>query len=302
MYDAVGNVSNVVTDQFTTTGSDIPTLSGVALVHFADIFVWLKATTNNGNGSWFAAVCPAAATPPNGAQIEAGTDGSGNPVVHASFAVTATGEKLVQVRGLTANTAYTTYLVHKVGSNYSNIVNVSHTSDIFVAAWATTGATTGITGIGSVFTANAADPYGGTTAVLWESLNDHAVNAPVNCSGGVIFGVGTVKIHFTEKWISGGEWERISPMANVDGAAGSTHWRMRTGTQGYNVGYGGTLPIIIPVGAGWSMFSTSKVLPGPDTNGIFTFSKSNVDNNGFASDRYGYASHIHDIRATRAAP
>ena len=46
---------------------------------FADIFVWMKASTNSGHGNWYAVSCPAAASPPTGAQIVAGTDGSGNP-------------------------------------------------------------------------------------------------------------------------------------------------------------------------------------------------------------------------------
>jgi hypothetical protein len=305
MYDAVGNVSNVVTDQFTTAGSDVPTLSGQAIVDFADIFLWVKATTNNGNGNWYAAACPAAATPPTGAQIVAGTDGSGNPVPHTSRAMTTTGEFLIQVRGLTQNTAYKTYLVHKVGSSYSNIVNVAHTSDIFVASWATTGATTGLSGLGAVFTANAADPYGGTNAVQWADSNDGAVApAAVTITGAVIFGVGTVKLHMTEKWVSGAEFRRVSPMANVDAAASSTHWNAHTGLPTYNVGYLGVAPIVLPVGGGWFMFSTSKVLPGPDTNGIWNVSKATVDNSGFivapATRNGTHISLVYDIRATRA--
>lgn len=302
MYDAVGNVSNILTTSLTTAGSDIPTLSGQAVVDFADIFLWLKATTNNGNGNWFVAACPAAAVPPTGAQIEAGTDGSGSPVPHGSYAMATTGEKVVQVRGLTANTAYTTYLTHKVGSSYSNIVSVSHTSDIFVAAWASSGATTGlIPGTGSIFTANANDPYGGTTAVHWSDVNDNATLVGVTIGGGVIFGMGMVKLHMTEKWLTGGEFRRVSPMANVNAAAGSTHWNVKLGVPTYNVGYTGTAPLILPVGGGWYMVSTSKALPGPDTNGTWGSSKSNVDNSSVVSIRNGHTSVVHDIRVTRAA-
>jgi hypothetical protein len=302
MYDAVGNVSNILTDQFTTAGSDVPTLSAEAVVDFADNFIIMKASTNSGHGGWYAVSCPAAATPPNGAQIAAGTDGSGNPCPHASVASTSTGEKTIQVRGLTQNTAYKTYLVHKVGSSYSNILNVSHTSDIFVASWANTGATAGLSSVGGVFTANQSDPYGGTTAIRWADINDGASPGGVSLVGGVIFGVGMVKFHYTEKWTGGAEFRRVSPMINVDAPALSTHWNTRTGAQGYNVGFAGSLPLITNVGGGWYLFSTQKTLPGPDTNGGFTFLKSMLDNALGSITRDGtHVSYIHDIRATRAA-
>ena len=240
MYDAVGNVSNILTDQFTTAGSDVPTLSDEAFVDFADIFVWMKASTNSGHGNWYAVSCPAAASADGCA--DRGRDGwFGNPCPHASATVTTTGEKTIQVRGLTANTAYKTYLVHKVGSSYSNILNVSHTSDISVASFANTGATTGLTGVGSIFTANQSDPYGGTTAIRWADVNDGASTGGMSLVGGALFGVGMVKFHYTEKWTGGAEFRRVSPMTNVDAAALNTHWNTRTGAQVTMSGFGESL-------------------------------------------------------------
>ena len=96
--------------------------------------------------------------------------------------------------------------------------------------------------------------------------------------GGALFGVGMVKFHYTEKWTGGAEFRRVSPMTNVDAAALNTHWNTRTGAQGYNVGFGGSLPVITNLGGGWYSFFTQKTLPGPDTSGGFTFLKSMLDN------------------------
>jgi hypothetical protein len=304
LYDAAGNASNVVTDQFVTAGGVLPVLSSQYVSDFADIFAWVTVSTNNGNGNLHVVIVPASDPPPSAAQIEAGQNSASAAAPSASLALTTPGTKTWLVRGLTAATAYKAYIVQKIPAGYSNTVSSAFISDVLVAAFAHDGTTTGLSGIGAIITGSQADPFGGTNAVRWADVGDWtpgAAGAFVTVGGSFVFPTGLVKFHHSEKWISGSLWERASPAINVTSATGPTSWNVSTGTVGHIASYSGTLPVTFALGSGWYMWSSSKEMVGPDLNGSWGLYMAMTDN-AYGVYRDGtHARDVWNVRITRAA-
>lgn len=126
--DAAGNKSNVAAGVgFTTDASSSAwTLSAQDATQLLDTTGRGRFTTDGNDGTAFY-VATTSATPPTGAQIEAGQDNSSAAAAYASsLVISVAGAKIVPIGTLTANTAYTFHVVHKnAGGVYSNVVSSS---------------------------------------------------------------------------------------------------------------------------------------------------------------------------------
>lgn len=110
-YDLVGGKSSVVSSAtITTTGADstAPTLtSPLGNAGTSTTAATVSVSTDEGNGDAVWGVYLATATVPTRAQLRAGTDGDGAPLVATgTVTVTASGTLQATATGLTANTNY----------------------------------------------------------------------------------------------------------------------------------------------------------------------------------------------------
>jgi hypothetical protein len=301
IYDAAGNASNVVTDQFTTTGSDVPVLSAASVPDFSDIFAWSRVTTNISGGSLYAVVVPELSAPPTAAQIVAGTDAADAPVPNGNAAVTGIGSRDLLLRGLTAGIQYKIYSVQRIGGTDSNIVNVLFISDVLVAQFATAGTGGGLTpSAGSaVLGTNQADPHGGTNAVRWTDNNDAATGGVLLTTTSITYFNGINKFHVTAKHVGGAQWLRMLP-GNITTNPSGTHWNTAAGALGTSATGWTPTPVIFDMGSGWWMFSGQANLAGSDRAGVWNMHKGMVNNNIGGIVRDGtHSMDLYNVRITR---
>jgi hypothetical protein len=250
----------------------------------------------------YAVVVPSAATTPSAAQIVAGTDAAGAAAPNANVAVSSTGVKNVLVRGLTATTSYKVCLAQQSGATLSNVVTASFTTDTLVAAFATTGAATGLTvSTGSApFGLNQADPYGGTNALRWVDNNDALTNQQVAASTTTTtFFNGVNKFHVTVKHQGGAAWMRFATVA-ITVTNTVVYWNTSTGALGTTAALWTPTPVVWDVGSGWKMWSGQVDLTGADVVGVLNLNKGAVDNSAVGITRNGTnIQDIYNLRITR---
>ena len=300
MYDASGNASNVVTDQFVTAGGVLPVLTTQSAADFSDVFVWVSVSTNNGTGTLYVVVVPADDPAPTAAQIEAGTNSAGVAAPAANLALAIPGTKTVLVRGLTASTSYRAYIVQEIPAGYSNIVNAPFMSDVLVAKFADAGTIAGITNLaGSAFTLAQPDPFGGANAINWHDVNDSVTNTSValSCTVSPFFN-GINKVHFTMKHHGSPQWMRVTP-GNI-GAGNPMHCNVATGAIGAESWL--ATPVSFDVGSGWWMFSGADNNASSDLFGVMNFYMADANGSVLVSSRNGTCTRdVYNIRITRAS-
>lgn len=309
--DAVGNISNVVTDEFTTAGDIIaPTLSSM-LATPIDVSSSLSVSTDEGNGTLYWLVALATATAPSAAQVEAGTDGDSVAGVYtASEAVGSTGTKTETATGLTASTNYVAYAMHKDASGNRSTV----ASDAFTTTATETviyqhyhnGSTASLVLVRSVMTANQTDAFGGNNAVLWQNDGMSAGAATViltTPANGATYASGANKIRcrFLVVAAPGKVWLRVnpsstssSPLAHIDITDDSTPSASRVG----NTAAGWTSVTVVKAGDGWIDFEGTLAQPGPDYIGQFAMNMAAVNNSsGVTNTSAGaYGIKVHNLR------
>jgi len=275
-----------------------PVLSAASAVDFSDIFVWGQATTDTAVGTLYAVVVPSAAATPTAAQIVAGTDAAGAAAPSGNLAIITTGIKQVLVRGLTAVTAYKVCMTHQAGGSNSNVVTGSFTTDTLFAAYATTGATTGInvsTG-SAALVANTADPHGGTSAVRWADNNDAATGGIIIAIASATYHSGQVKVHWTVKHQGGSQWIKMLPSSMTSIAY--VNWNTSTGAIGTETWVG--TPVTFDVPTGWKMLSGIIDMTGADFTGAWTINMCLTDNVTNTGTRNGTnIKDLYNLRFTR---
>jgi hypothetical protein len=251
-----------------------PVLTGISPIDFSDVFVWGQVTTDTASGTLYAVVVGSVATTPSAAQIIAGTDAAGAAAPNASVAVTSTGAKQVLVRGLTAATTYKVCMTHAAAGGNSNVLTAAFTTDTLLNGLATSGATTGLTQVNAVLTANAPDPYGGTNAIRWTDNNDSVTGGCTMIVGPVTYVSGQVKVHVTVKDGGGAPWIKIIPTSMT--VTSYVNFNASTGAIGVELWVG--TPVTFNVATGWKMFSGIIDLTGADVTGTWNCSMGTADN------------------------
>lgn len=129
-----GKSSVVVSSAITTTAAPgaNPVLSSPSLTATGTTTLSGSVSTDTGNGTLEYGLMLSAATTPNLTQLEAGTDGDGNPLIGGlrTKAITSSGAQAVSFTGATENTAYKVAYGQRNGSNDpSNVVTATATTD-----------------------------------------------------------------------------------------------------------------------------------------------------------------------------
>lgn len=107
----------------------IPILSNGSSDNLAETTADLLVDTNKSSGTLYWVVAALAATAPNAAQIQAGTDGDAvAAVADGSQAVSAAGTQLIAATGLSDTTDYTAYFVHVRNTEASNVEDADFTT------------------------------------------------------------------------------------------------------------------------------------------------------------------------------
>lgn len=134
-YGLTGGKSSVVTSAaITTTAAPVanPVLSSASLTATGTTTLSGSVSTDTGNGTLEYGLMLSAATTPNLTQLEAGTDGDGNPLIGGlrTKAITASGAQPVSFTGATEATAYKVAYGQRNGSGGpSNVVTATATTD-----------------------------------------------------------------------------------------------------------------------------------------------------------------------------
>jgi hypothetical protein len=135
VYGIAGGKSTVVkSSSVTTTAAPVanPTLSAASLTSTGQTTLVGSVTTDRGNGTLEYGLMLSTALDPTLTQLEAGTDGNGNPLIGGlrTQAITASGAQAIAITGATAATTYKVAYGQRDGSsNGSNIVTASATTD-----------------------------------------------------------------------------------------------------------------------------------------------------------------------------
>lgn len=139
-YGLTGGKSAVVrSSAITTTAAPVanPVLSAPSLVATGTTTLSGAVTTDTGNGTLKYGLMLGTATTPNLTQLEAGTDGDGNPLIGGlrTVAVSATGVQSVTFTGLSIATTYKSAYAQRNGSGgASNVITATATTQAASAA------------------------------------------------------------------------------------------------------------------------------------------------------------------------
>jgi hypothetical protein len=307
-YDAEDNASNVVSDEFTQTGGVTPLLTAFSIVDYHDDFVRFTVTTDTANGNFYAVVVPTAAVAPNVAQIEAGTDGSGNPAAAtASLAITSSGAKSIDIDGLDVATTYDLYMFHEAQAGGDSAIETDEftTDAALVITGATAGLGTGFTagsGCSAIATA-VADSDGGNNAI---SVTDIALDPAISGSFVLSFavpayGVGTNRIRFRFKLVSGSgiTWSRVAT-SGITGPSGVSV-NLSTATPGVTNQQWLDEEIVYARDNGFYEFVGTVTLTGPDYNGSLLFSFGNGDSDLTLIRDGTHTVALHNLRISRVS-
>jgi hypothetical protein len=273
-----------------------PILAAPTAADFSDVFVWGQATTDTASGTLYAVVVPFADTTPTAAQIVAGTNAAGAAAPSANLAVTSTGVKQMLVRGLTAATFYKVCFAHQAAGINSGVVSANFTTDTLIGAYATTGATTGLSPVNSAaLVANTADPHGGTGAIRWADSNDAGTGTCTVTVLSATYPSQQIKVHVTVKHQGGAQWVKLIPVSMTSLAF--ANFNASTGALGTETWVG--TPGVFDVN-GWKMLSGVCDLTGADVTGTWSIQMAPTDNSTGTVVRNGTnIKDLYNIRFTR---